>query len=201
MKRTFVVLAPLVLAMGSLACQQLPMPLGQGVMVEPGQTLEARNPSDVVVAPVQVAVDGLLVPTEDLRRSIVRGLIKRRYAPLSLEFVDEAGRIGAEGVAEASYRPGTLNEEVVCQLIVHDWNSGLWETRRAFEVDLELRMIDASNPMGAPLWVGRLPGRFNYGDQETAFATEGAHFRGALDQLVAELLAVMPARETRPDLQ
>ena len=198
MKRTFVLWA---LALGSIACQQLPMPKGQGVVVEPGATLESRNPSDVVVAPVEVVVEGLQVPIQELRESVVRGLIKRRYAPLSIDFVDEAGRIGAEGVTEASYRPGTLNEEVVCQLIVHDWDADLWKVRQAFEVDLELRMIDAANPMGQPLWVGRLPGRFNYADQKTSFATEGAHFRGALDQLVAELLAVMPARETRPDVQ
>ena len=195
------VLVPAVLAFGVIACQQLPKQLGKGVVVEPGQTLENRNPSDVVVAPIEVAVEGLSVPTQELRESLVRGLIKRRYAPLSLEFVDQAGRIGSEGPMEAAYQPGTLNEEVVCQLIVHAWDASLWETRNAFDVDIEIKMIDPARPHGAPLWSGRLPGRFNYADQSIQFATEGAHFRASLDQLVAELLAVMPARETRPDLQ
>ncbi|HPF13803.1 MAG TPA: hypothetical protein PLJ12_06015, partial [Planctomycetota bacterium] len=144
---------------------------------------------------------GMAVPTRALRESLVRGLVKRRYAPLSLDFVDEAGILGGEGVQEASYQPGTLNEEVVCQLIVHNWDQSLWDTRRAFKVDLELLMIDPANPSGPPLWSGRLPGRFDYAEQQASYATEGAYFRGAVDQLLAELLAVMPARVTRPDVQ
>ncbi|MCA9002766.1 MAG: hypothetical protein KDB61_12640, partial [Planctomycetes bacterium] len=144
MKRPIQILSSLALVagLGLTACQQLPKQLGRGVVVEAGSTLEQRNPSDVVVAPVQVDQAGMAVPTRALRESLVRGLVKRRYAPLSLDFVDEAGILGGEGVQEASYQPGTLNEEVVCQLIVHNWDQSLWDTRRAFKVDLELLMID-----------------------------------------------------------
>ena len=162
------------------------------------------------MAPIQVVAEGLVVPTRALRESLVRGLVKRRYAPLSLDFVDEAGMIGgsrsaraigASGVSEASYQPGTLNEEVVAQLVVHAWDQALWETRRAFKVDIELRMIDPNSPNGPALWSGRLPGRFDYAEQESSYTTEGAFFRGALDQVLAEILAVMPARETRPEVE
>ncbi|MEZ5975185.1 MAG: hypothetical protein R3F17_07070 [Planctomycetota bacterium] len=201
MKRAFGIPTSLFLAAGLAltACQQLPKQLGQGVMVEPGQTLDQRNPSDVVVAPVMVDNAGLAVPTQALRESLVRGLVKRRYAPLSIDFVDEAGNLGGTGFQEASYTPGTLNEEVVCQLIVHHWDQALWETRRAFEADLELRMVDPANPAGPPLWSGTMKGRYDYAEQESAYATEGAFFRAGLDQLLAEMLAVMPARETRPE--
>lgn len=193
----FVPLA-LIAGLGLMACQQLPKQMGQGVTVSPSSTLEARNPSDVVVAPVILAKEGMNVPSRSMRESISRALVKRRYAPLSLDFVDEAGMLSSNGPTEASYRAGTLNEEVVCQITVHSWKQNLWDSRRALVVDVEIQMIDPSNPMGEPLWTGRLDGRMDFASQEANFASEGTFFRAALDQLAAEIMSVMPAHVTQP---
>ena len=188
----------LIACLGLFSCQQLPKQMGQGVMISPGSTLEARNPSDVVVAPVIMAEEGMVVPSRALRESVAKGLVKRRYAPLSLDFVDEAGMLSNEGVTEASYRAGTLNEEVVCQLVVHSWKQNLWESRRSLVVDVEIQMIDPADPMGAPLWTGRLDRRMDFASQEANFASERAFFHSALDQLAAEIMAVMPSHVTKP---
>ncbi|MFT4648803.1 MAG: hypothetical protein ACI87O_000026 [Planctomycetota bacterium] len=188
----------LIVSVGLMACQQLPKQMGQGVTIAPGSTLEARNPSDVVVAPVILAEEGIVVPGRVLRESVARALVKRRYAPLSLDFVDEAGMLSSDGVTEASYRAGTLNEEVVCQIIVHGWKQSLWDSRRALVVDVEIQMIDPANPMGTPLWSGRLDGRMDFASQEPSFASNSTFFSAALDQLAAEIMAVMPSHVTRP---
>ncbi|MCP5023426.1 MAG: hypothetical protein GY930_16860 [bacterium] len=193
----FVPLA-LIASLGLLACQQLPKQMGKGVTVSSGSSLEAHNPSDVVVAPVILGSEEMVVPARSLRESVARALVKRRYAPLSLDFVDEAGMMSSDGVTEASYRAGTLNEEVVCQVIVHSWKQNLWDSRRALVMDVEVQMIDPANPMGQPLWSGRLDGRMDFASQEPEYASEGTFFRAALDQLAAEIMSVMPAHRTQP---
>ncbi len=188
----------LIACLGLFSCQQLPKQMGQGVMVSPGSTLEARNPSDVVVAPVIMVDEGMVVPSRALREAVSRGLVKRRYAPLSLDFVDEAGMLSSDGVTEASYRAGTLNEEVVCQIVVHGWKQNLWESRRALVADVEIQMIDPANSMGEPLWTGRLDRRMDFAAQEVNYASPRAFFQFALDQMAAEIMAVMPAHVTKP---
>lgn len=106
--------------------------------------------------------------------------------------------LSSDGVTEASYRAGTLNEEVVCQVIVHGWKQDLWESRRSLVADVEIQMIDPANPMGAPLWSGRLDRRMNFASQEANFASQRAFFQSALDQLAAELMSVMPSHVTTP---
>jgi hypothetical protein len=191
----------LIASLGLMACQQLPKQMGQGVVISPGSTLEAHNPSDVVVAPVILGDEGLVVPSRALRESVSRALIKRRYAPLSLDFVDEAGMLSSDSTTEASYRAGTLSEEVVCQIIVHNWRQNLWETRRALVMDIEIQMVDPANPMGEPLWKGRLDRRMDFAGQEPRYTGETALFNAALDQVAAEIMAVMPAHVTEPSLR
>ncbi len=200
MKLSSIRLVPvaLIASFGLLACQQLPKQMGQSVMVSSGSTLESRNPSDVVVAPVILGSEDIVVPARFIRESVARALVKRRYAPLSLDFVDEAGMVSSDNVTEASYRAGTLNEEVVCQVIVHSWKQNLWDSRRALVMDVEVQMIDPANPMGEPLWIGRLDGRMDFAFQEAQFASEGSFFRAALDQMAAEIMAVMPSHTAQP---
>lgn len=198
---TRIVPLALIVGLGLFSCQQLPRQMGQGVKIAPGSTLEARNPSDVVVAPVILDQEGMNVPSRALRESVARGLVKRRYAPLSLDFVDEAGMLSSDGVTEASYRAGTLNEEVVCQIVIHSWKQNLWDSRRALVVDMEVLMVDPLNPMGEPLWRGRLDGRMDFASQEANFASERTFFNAALDQLAAEIMAVMPIHVTQPSPQ
>ena len=73
----------LVLLAGS-ACQELPTIPGDDVQVLQVGALERLNPGDVVVAPVQFAVDGLDVPELELRTAISNALASRRYSPLDI---------------------------------------------------------------------------------------------------------------------
>ncbi|MCA9001945.1 MAG: hypothetical protein KDB61_08485, partial [Planctomycetes bacterium] len=162
----------LTMGLGLMACQQLPQQKGRGVVIAPGATLESLNPSDVVVAPVILGEEGMKVPARALRESVSRSLVKRRYAPLALDFVDDAGMVSGQGTTEASYRAGTVSEDVVCQIIVHSWKQDLWESRRALVVDVEIQMVDPMNPMGQPLWSGRLDGSMDFASQESKYAAE-----------------------------
>ncbi|MEE8467914.1 MAG: hypothetical protein V3T22_05635 [Planctomycetota bacterium] len=181
--------ACLVLLLGS-ACQDLPTIPGENVQVLQVGALESLNPSDVVVAPVQFAIDGLDVPELQLRKAISEALASRRYTPLDLAFVDSR-------LLEASHTFGSLGEEVVCQLVVHAWSERLWTTGRALEIELELRMIDPSNPDGPVLWAGRLDTRIDV-TSEAGHMSPPALYRLAIARMADELVAPMPRRNTRP---
>lgn len=181
--------ACLVLLMGS-ACQELPTIPGEDVQVLQVGALESLNPGDVVVAPVQFAIDGLDVPELQMRKAISEALASRRYSPLDLAFVDSR-------LVEASHTYGSLGEEVVCQLVVHGWSERHWSTGRAIEVDVELRMIDPGDPGGPVLWAGRLDTRIDV-TSEQGHMSPPALYRLAIARMADELVAPMPRRNTRP---
>jgi hypothetical protein len=173
------------------SCQQLPRQTGTRVQVLERGNLETVNPNDVAVPPVVLLNERLVVPGEALRVAFQRGLVKRRYTPLALEYVDSS-------VVEAAYDPGRLQEDAVCQVIVYDWDTTLWDSRMALFVDLEMRMIDPENPDGPLLFSARLPGRFDFGGDAGRYANDAARLQGACDHLAEEILSVMPPRRTGP---
>ena len=181
--------ACLVLFVGA-GCQDLPTIPGDDVQVLQVGALESLNPGDVVVAPIQIANDGLKVPELQLRKAISAALASRRYSPLDLAFVDSR-------LVEANHAFGSLGEEAVCQIIVHGWSERLWSTGRALEVDIELRMIDPDNPDGPVLWAGRLPTRIDV-TEEAGHVSPQALYRLAISRMADELVAPMPRRDTRP---
>ena len=188
-------LAPCLAAIYLTACQQLPEPKGRDVRVLEVGRLEQVNPNDIVVAPLQYAADEALdLPEQKVRAAFVSALIRRRYAPLALEYVDG-------GVVEASYRTGLLDEDAVCQVVVHAYDDRLWSARRALIVDLELRMIDPADPIGSPLWAGRLEGRFDFAGGSIEHTSETAHYQASLEHIAQELLAAMPSRRTEPGFE
>jgi len=153
-------------------------------------SLEALNPADVAVAPLEIVPEGLRVPSDLLREVVCEALVKRRYSPLALDFVDSR-------VVDASYRPGSLGEDAVCQVVVHAWNEAKWETGRVIEADLELRLVDPRDPGGRPLWAARYPGSVDATSMEN-HVTEPVLYRWALSELVAELAGALPPRSTLP---
>jgi len=172
------------------ACQDLPTIPGDDVQVLQVGALESLNPGDVVVVPVQTAVEGMKVPELQLRKAVSGALASRRYSPLDLAFVDSR-------LVEASHAFGSLGEEAVCQIIVHKWSERLWTTGRALEVDVELRMIDPSTPDGPVLWAGRLPTRIDVTAEESTMNPQQL-YRFAIAKMADELVAAMPRRVTRP---
>lgn len=177
------------------ACQALPEPKGRDVRVMEVGRLEQLNPNDIVVAPLQMASEeDLGVPELALRQAFVQALIRRRYAPLSLEYVDS-------GVVEASYRTGILDEDAVCEIIIHDWNDSMWEGRRAITGDLEVRMVDPADPLGPVLWSARLARRFDFAGDDAEHISEGIQYKKALAHIAQEIMAVMPARRAEPGFE
>lgn len=192
MRPTAALVLPL-LSVAAVACQQLPVQRGRDVQVLDEGGLAERNPAEVVVAPVELATPDLKVPDVALRSAFQDALVRRRYSPLALDFVDSR-------VIEASYPAGTLGEEAVCRILVHRWDERLWDTGRILDVDVELRMEDPADPDGRDLWAGRLAGRIDVTSEETRL-TEPALYRYALEEVALELTSRLPMRTTAPGRQ
>jgi len=175
---------------GVSACKQLPQRPGADVQVTPGR-LGQLNPSDVVVAPIINKMERAEAPEHEIREAFQAALVRRRYSPLALDFVDSR-------VVDAAYRPGALQEEAVLQIVVHDWDDSKWETRTALIVDIEAVMIDASGPTGEALWSGRLTKRYNIDTDRSRFATQAQMRREACQRVAVDLMAAMPGRATEP---
>lgn len=184
----------LLLALSAVACQELPDQPGRTVHVTETGRVEEVNPNDIVVAPIQFLDEALIVPQRALREAFVRELVARRYAPLSLDLVDE-------GVVEASYRTGILQEDAVLVITVRDWDKDTWSARHALDVDLEVRLVDPRNPNGPPLWAAVLDDRFDFTHWEERHATPDALLRAALEHVAGQVLARLPKRDVSPGME
>ncbi len=184
------------------SCQPLPEQHGLEVEIMPvAGGLAAVNPNDVVVAPIEFAEEGLQAPEQLLRQAAVGSLIARRYAPLSLGFVDASIPDAlAGGVLKASYRPGSLGEDAVLRIIVHGWDTSLWDLRKALMVDLEFIMEDPGNG-GQELWHARLKQRFDFEKQARTAATESALLSAATRVVTDEICSQLPPRVVLPGAQ
>lgn len=172
------------------ACHQMPVRHGEEVQTPKSSLLEQRAPIDVAVAPVLDNSGNAALPKAELRAAFAGALVKRHYSPLALEMVDKK-------VVNASYRPGSLEEQAVFALTVERWDTHLWDTRNVIEVTLLARMLDPDNPAGE-LWSGRLEKRFDFTDVHEQFTTAAALTRNACQTIAAELLAAMPVRPAKP---
>lgn len=182
------------LALGALgSCTSIPERRGATVETHSAGRLEMKNPIDIVVAPVENTAGVKGVPIVALRESFQKGLVKRRYSPLALEYVDRK-------VVNAAYRPGSLNEEAVLQITVEQWDTSLWDSHSALNIKVQARMLDAANPGGGDLWSGRIDRRFELGPEREQFSTEEALVRHACEKIAAEVLAALPARNPEAGL-
>jgi len=194
--RTFSVLAVLI-GVGT-ACQTTPRMPGRDVQVTDQGRLVELNPSDIAVLPIEVVGTSIAPPVETLRRSAMKGLVRRRYSPLSAGMVDEQllPTEGADGPVEASYAPGDLEEDAVLKITIDEWDTKHWDIRRAIAVGLTARMIDPRDPLGPDLWTARI-------DREFRFSTDGAvptastrALERACDEIFSEVFSRLPARDT-----
>jgi hypothetical protein len=159
-----------------------------------GALLEEKSPLEVVVAPVINASGNADVPAAHLRNAFQQGLVQRRYSPLALEFVDK--KVGH--ASQASYRPGSLDEEAVFQIAIEHWDSSLWEIHSALMVKMQVRMLDARDPTAPALWTARVDRRFDFTRDRERFTTEDAALRHASEEIAAEMLAALPTRSPAP---
>jgi hypothetical protein len=174
------------------ACNELPHRRGESVQTVSSGQLEKRNPIDLVVAPIENATGDNSVPLASLREAFQKGLVRRRYTPLALEYVDRK-------VVDAAYTPGSLKEEAVLQVTIEAWDKTLLDTRGALIVKAHARLIDAENPTNGQLWGGFIDHRFDLEAEREQYSTEAALLEYACGRIAEEVLAALPARNTGPD--
>jgi hypothetical protein len=145
----------------------------------------------VVVAQVENESGNVKLPAAMLRSAFHQGLVKRRYSPLALEYVDRKS-------GDEEYRRGSLQEEAVLEIRVERWDTRLWEANSALLVKLDAHLIDAKDPSGGELWSGRIDRRFDFGLERNQFPTQEALLRHVCTQIATEMLAALPARHARP---
>ena len=192
--RAWTRLAP-VLFLGALgafltaACEALPEPPGLHVEQLYSGRLEQVQPMDVVIAPVIDESGHKRVPIGELRQAFQVALLKRRYTPLALEYVDRR-------VVEAAYRPGSLQEDAVLEITVRDWDLSRWDSAREITVEVEAWMLLAED--GSQLWGGRLSRTLDLALERDRHETDVQALRLGCELIAGELMEVMPARTPRP---
>jgi hypothetical protein len=184
-------LALLGLGLVLVACNNLPERRGASVVqgVAPSGALEEANPADIVVAPILDETGNRAFPAAMLREAFQAGLVKRRYSPLGLAYVDDH-------VVEGAYTPGTLEEDAVLTVIVESWDTTYLESRGGIAVRAEARLTDAATQ--GLLWSGRIDRSFDFGSLRARNPTRERFQREACDKIAGEILAALPARTPQP---
>ena len=178
------------------SCQQLTPMGGRTVDVITTGDLEAVGPIDIAVAPVVDLTEGVQggeIPDRILRTAFQRALLKRRYSPLSIGYVDSF-------VVDGAYAHGSAAEDAVLVLSIERWNDTLWEIHHALEITMEVRVVDPTAPAGSDLWKGRVERRFDKSDfpGHDGLSTDVQRFENACNSIASEILAAMPARTSAP---
>lgn len=161
----------------------------------PGLTagdLRSSNPLDVAVLGIENKTGREGLPTSELRELIHAGLVERHYSPLALAYVDRK-------TTEASYRPGSSNENAVLKFVLTRWDDALWRTHSTLTIEGEIWLLDAANPSTAQaLWGGKVERRMDMARERQVLATESALMTRTLSDFTTAVLASLPAR--RPEL-
>jgi hypothetical protein len=189
------------------ACRNLPEIPGTSVreLYSEGG-MAAKSPVDIVIAPVMVDENVGSVPSQGLQSAFAEALIRRRYSPLSPEFItsnlegmDEAASSVGTPIP-ASYSPGTLGEDAVLRLEVLQWDMSLWKTDRKLSVTIDAWMIDSTDSMGTELWGARYDSVLDMSLEQNRYPTTESLINHCCGEIAREMMNCMPARTTRPGL-
>ncbi|MCC7012605.1 MAG: hypothetical protein IT454_08600 [Planctomycetes bacterium] len=146
-------------------------------------------PVEVVVPPVKNVSGEDDLPLERFRSELRRGLVHRRYTPLAQGFVDRS-------ITEASYRPGSLGEQAVLEVTITGWNTSRWRSHAALTVDLDIVMLDATDPdPSKALWGGHATRNVDLSRERNSYLSEAALLDRAVEVAVEGVLASLPRRE------
>ena len=189
------------------ACRNLPEIPGTSVreLYSEGG-MAAKSPVDIVIAPVMVDENVGSVPSQGLQSAFAEALVRRRYSPLSPEFIasnlegmDEAASSVGTPIP-ASYSPGTLGEDAVLRLVVKQWDMSMWKTDRKLSVTIDAWMIDSMDPMGTELWGARYDSVLDMSLMQNRYLTNESLIEHCCGEIAREMMDCMPARTTRPGL-
>jgi len=183
-------LPALLASLALVACNTLPDHPGAHVEVLHQGELEQVSVRDVIVAPVINESTAQRLPEDALRASFSEALVKRRYSPLAIAYVDDNTR-------EASAGPSMLGEDAVLQVVVKEWDTSMWDSKGVLMVEIEAWMQD-SKRSGRELWGARLERRFSLRKEIDIAATEDIVLARACDKIADELLEMLPAHSARP---
>jgi hypothetical protein len=150
--------------------------------------LKQANPLEIAVLPVQNNTGAENVPLDALRRSFHHGLVRQRYTPLALEYVDSK-------IVEASYTPGEANENAILQVFVTRWDDSRWKSSAELRIDGEVYLlgVGSSDPSKA-LWGGKFSRSVSVLARRQVVASDGELMSEALQQFADDVLASLPAR-------
>lgn len=150
--------------------------------------LASVNPLDVVVLTPDNLTGRSDLPLEALRTELQAGLIERRYSPLAFEYIDRTA-------IEASYRPGTLGEQAVFQVVITGWDDSLWRSHARLIVDADVYLLDAAAPeRESALWGGHVTRRIDLATQRSVTMHMDLLLQRAVADLTDGILSSLPAR-------
>jgi len=151
-------------------------------------SLAQVNPLDIVVLPIQNNTGREGLPLTELREAFHAGLVRQKYSPLSLTFVDAR-------VVEAAYTPGDLNEQAILQVFVNNWDDSQWRSMSRLHVQAEVYLLDSRNPdPRQPLWGGKVDRRVDIATATPGLPNSAAALNHAVDEFVQSVLASLPPR-------
>jgi hypothetical protein len=151
--------------------------------------LAQKNPLDIAVLPIQGPAGRRDLPLDKLRLAFAQGLVKLRYSPLAMEYVDER-------TVEAGYSPGRMSEHAAFQVAISYWDDAQWRSRGKIDVRAEVQLLDPTAPPGTSLWGG--PFQTTLTLRGAGYPNDAAMLSAACEQFAEQVLAHLPAR--RPEL-
>ena len=141
-----------------------------------------------------------------LRGAFADALVRRRYTPLSLDYVSSAlegqelAAMEAGVPVPASYHPGTLGEDAVLRVSVKNWDMSVWQSMSQVSVTIDVWMIDSVDPLSKELWGARYEKTLDMKLMKNRYPTESVLMDYCCDVIAAEIMDCMPARTSRPGI-
>lgn len=189
MKPSHTLLLAFALAPLAACASTKPPPEAYNEGLEARRDLAAVNPADVVVLPIENQTGRSGLPLDHMRKQFHEGLVKLRYSPLALDYVDSK-------VVDATYTPGELREEGIFRVFLTGWDDSNWGTRGRLVIDADVYLLDANRPeVGSALWGGHVQRVMEMGQAREIAATERALMERTIERYVSEVLASLPARD------
>lgn len=171
------------------SCTTTPPPRGienEGIATN---DLVRVNPLDIAVMPIENQTGRYDLPLDLMRRKFHTGLVRQRYTPLALDYVDRQ-------VTEASFAPGDLREEGLFRVTITEWDDSAWKTHSRLVISADVYLLAPDRPqVTAALWGGHVTRRLDMQFDRAATSTEGALIEKAVTSFVDGVLGSLPARD------
>lgn len=189
-RRSFRIAAALLSACALVACASTRAPAGAENEGLSSGRLAAVNPLEIVVPPLENHTGNANLPLAEMRQKFHAGLVRLRYTPLALEYVDRNA-----APVEASYRPGALGEQASLRIVLTGWDDSNWRSNSRLVVDADVYMLDANDPeLSRALWGGHVTRTIDLSRQAAVAPTPAALLDRATTEFVDGVLASLPPR-------